>query len=428
MLNPNESQGIKEPIMNQAIKRLLCFAMAVLFLLNACAPAAAPTQDPALNELLEKMDSLVATQNVPPTQDPTLEELKQQVQTLTAQQQALSEALLNPAEAADASPDAPAPTSPPVAETVSTLPTADCGSASIQTPVILRVDPEQGETYGGKSVTITGTNLVYLCKDEWTNTRFLFGSVPATDVVCENAESCTLKSPRARDETEETEVVIKADNNGIQSEDDNFKFTYLVPPVVEKVSPNSGLTTGGKVVIVTGENFFVDQTEFLFGGIKAKVLDCVGSECQVVTPAMVNANEEVIVWVQAVNGGAYSELNLSPETQQTFKYRATPKYACDAYLVSPKNKTVFGPGDGFRIKWVVKNIGTNAWPAGQDVGYSGGVNMGEISSFEIGYSLQPNDSFTIEIDATAPNQTGLHYMNWSVAGQGCSLYVAIQVE
>lgn len=416
--------------MTQLIKRIISTAVVVLFLLNACAPAPAPapTQDPALNEILQKVDSLVATQNVPPTQDPALEELKQQVQTLTAQQQALSEALLNPADSAEASPDAPEPAATEAPVAVVTLEVKDCGQSEVLTPVIQRVDPEEGETYGGKSITIAGSNLVYLCGTEWTNTRFLFGGQLATDVVCESAELCRLKSPRAVDQIQNTEVVIKADNNGNQSEGDAFKFSYLVPPTVDQVSPNSGPISGGRVVTITGDNFSVDDTTFLFGEEEATVQACAGSECRVISPALPNTNEDVVVWVRAVNGGAYSELDLSSETEQTFKYLATPRYACDAFPVTPKEKTIVGPGDGFRIKWIVRNIGTSPWPAGQDVRYSGGVNMGEISSYEIGHSLQPNDSVTIEFDATAPTDPGLYYMTWTVAGQGCSLYVAIQVE
>lgn len=415
--------------MTQTIKRIFCFSLAVLFVLSACAPAPAPapTQDPALNELLQKVDSLIATQNIPPTQDPALEELKQQVQILTEQQQALNEALLNPADAEEASPEAPDAAATEAPAAAATLAVEDCGDADILTPVILRVDQEQGENYGGKSITIAGMNLVYLCGTRWTNTRFLFGSEPATDIVCESAELCTLKSPPALDKSKEAPVAIRADNNGVQSEED-FTFTYLVPPTVEEVDPNSGSIRGGRVVIITGEGFIEDETKFLFGEEEAQVISCIASECRVVSPALTNNNQDVVVWVRAVNGSAYSEMDLSEDTGQTFKYLATPKYACDAFTVVPKENTSVGPGDGFKVRWIVRNIGTSPWPAGQDLRFSGGVNMGEISFYEIGHSLQPNDSVTIEFNATAPTNPGLYYMNWMVAGQGCSLYVSIRVS
>lgn len=52
--------------MNQTVKRILFSAMAALVLLSACAPAAAPTQDPALvQQLIEQSVQLtVAAQNL----------------------------------------------------------------------------------------------------------------------------------------------------------------------------------------------------------------------------------------------------------------------------------------------------------------------------------------------------------------------------
>lgn len=66
--------------MNQTVKRILFSAMAMLILLTACAPAAAPTQDPALvQQLIEQSVQLtVAAQNletaqaVPPATEPPL--------------------------------------------------------------------------------------------------------------------------------------------------------------------------------------------------------------------------------------------------------------------------------------------------------------------------------------------------------------------
>jgi hypothetical protein len=435
--------------MNQAAKRILCSAIALLFLLTACAPAPVATQDsavaqlqqtvdslstvqnvqatpdPKLDELLQKIDSLVATQNSQPGQDPQLDELKKQVEAIAAQQKALSDALLNPT----ATPSAGSTLQTPASPVGSTSQTRTGATA----PTIIKVEPEQGETYGETKVTITGTNF---SADENSMTQFWFGDNLATTVSCsQDKTTCLVVSPRASNEDAESTVYIKAENDGTLSNQDRT-FKYLVPPTVESIQPDSGPISGGTVVTITGTRFSTDPTSktvFKFNDIEARILDCAPPTiCRVVSPGIVGENQEIVVWIQAVNSSndAKSERDTSPDTQQAFKYVAIPKYACGALLQSPKNKTPFKPGASFNIKWIVKNIGTIAWPAGQDVKFSSGSsgNMGTVSIVEIKQSLQPNDTATITIDAKAPQQKGLHYMNWIVAGQGCSLYIAIKVE
>ena len=208
-------------------------------------------------------------------------------------------------------------------------------------------------------------------------------------------------------------------------------FEYLTPPEVSLVNPNSGPISGGTSVRIQGSGF-LDTTKFFFGpGNEARTEECSssGSECTVISPG-IKSDRDTVIWVQAVENGAYSELNTSSGTKQTFKYVAPAKYACDAYLIAPGSQGPFRPKDSFEIQWVVKNIGTNAWPAGQDVRFSSGSsgNMGTVSVVEIKKALQPNDTFTVAIDAKAPAKKGLHHMTWIVAGQGCALYVAIKVE
>jgi Ig-like domain-containing protein len=112
----------KETIMNQTTKRILFSVMAVIFLLAACAPAPAATQDPALvQQLIEQSVALtVAAQNA---------------QTLEAQ--ALIPAATN----------TPLPTQTEVAPPAPALPTA--------TPFVIVPPTVAPVTGGGGGVTTT---------------------------------------------------------------------------------------------------------------------------------------------------------------------------------------------------------------------------------------------------------------------------------
>lgn len=104
------------------------------------------------------------------------------------------------------------------------------------------------------------------------------------------------------------------------------------------------------------------------------------------------------------------------------------KYKCDAYTQAPKDKEEVRPGENFRIKWIIVNTGTRALPAGVDVKYSGGSQMTSVTRVEIPMALQPGESYTLVLDAVAPNEEGLQYMTWTVEGPLCFAYIAIEVK
>jgi hypothetical protein len=434
--------------MSPAIKHIFNPVMAVLFLLAACAPAPAPaatqdpglvqlqeqvetlsaaqtapaTPDPKIDELLQKIDSLVAAQTAQPGQDPAIEELKQQVEALAEQQKALNDALLTPAATATGGAT--------LAPDVTSAATTSQATSSASAPVIEKIDPSEAESYGEIEVTITGQNFN---EDEPNQTRFSFGSNEATVVKCESNTICKVILPPATDQASDSTVLVQAINGQTPSQE-TINFSYLVAPTVISVSPNNGPIAGGTVVTVTGQNFSMEETSktvFKFDTVDARILECPSTaECRVISPALSGQNQDIVVWVQAVNSsnGAKSQRDTSPETRQAFKYFATPRYACSAYRQAPKHREQLKPGARFRIQWVVQNTGTSAWPAGQDVRFSSGSDMGEVSAMEIGKPLGPNEATTIALDATAPNKRGIYSMTWTVAGQGCSLYVEIQVE
>jgi hypothetical protein len=445
-------------------KRILCTIMAVLFLLNSCAPAPAATEDPAIAQLQQTVDALLTVQNAQATATPDIEkaQLQQTVDALVAAQNAQAQA--TPTAPVTQTPDALQQTvdalfatqnalsTQPIntlQQTVEALfatqnalstqqvaleglpPAAACAPAPVSTSVdsnaaltIENLYPDVGETYGGKSVTIEGKNLVSRVGKKAT---FCFGGLQVAEVTvtCPNAERCTMKVP-ANPKAGPVDVSVLRDG---QTDTEADAFEYVNPPKVSLVDPNSGPISGGTSVTVKGSGFS-ETTKFFFGaGNEARTETCSSNECTVISPG-IKSDQDTVVWVQAVEGDAFSELDTSRGTTQTFKYVAPAKYACDAYLIAPGTQGPFQPNESFEIKWVIKNIGANAWPAGQDVKFSSGSsgNMGTVSVVEIKKPLQPNDTFTVAIDAKAPARKGPHHMTWIVAGQGCALYVAIKVE
>ena len=446
--------------MNGAIKRVLFSAIAVILLLNACAPAAAATsesiagEDSTVAQLIQTVEALSTAQNQP---DPENVALKQTIEALVATRTA------EPEQSGQAT-QSPSSEKPPLEQTLDALATAQAALQATQTQIpveqtvnalvvaqsalgtqqslafptppegceitpktptasstaalqIESVQPVQGETHGGTKVTIKLINVT----SQDSPTEFCFGNFKATDVKC-TADTCTMQSPASKNAGNVNVIA----NVGGQTAVRAAGFTYLTPPSVLSVRPNQGPSSGGTKVTVLGSGFS-SNTVFFFGPNPGRTQSCLPDQCTVISPS-IQTDVEIVVWVQAFEKSARSFLDKSPTTQQAFKYLGPQKFACDAFLLSPRNRTDFKSGDTFTIKWIVKNIGTNPWPAGQVVRYSAGTNMGLIQSTEIEGRLRPNETTQVTVDARAPENKGLHYMTWVVTGQACSLYVAIDVE
>jgi hypothetical protein len=115
-----------------------------------------------------------------------------------------------------------------------------------------------------------------------------------------------------------------------------------------------------------------------------------------------------------------------------FKYTLASQFGCSVFTsapsTTPKSFVLLRSGENFVIKWIIKNTGEKTWSAGLDFRFSGGVNMSDRTSVEIPVALQPNDTYTIQLDAAAPTNPGKYYMTWTVEGAGCNGYIAVSVE
>jgi Flp pilus assembly protein TadG len=113
-------------------------------------------------------------------------------------------------------------------------------------PSIVGVTPSQGANAGGTSVTITGTGFVNGA------TSVKFGSNAATAVNVTSATSLTATSPAG---TAGTVDVTATTTFGTSATTQLDRFTYGAVPTVTGITPNTGPSTGGTVVTITGTNF-----------------------------------------------------------------------------------------------------------------------------------------------------------------------------
>lgn len=104
------------------------------------------------------------------------------------------------------------------------------------------------------------------------------------------------------------------------------------------------------------------------------------------------------------------------------------EYACNAINRRPKDNTEYNRGAKFDIKWTIVNTGTKTLPKGIDVKYFSGPKMSNVLRVEIPVALAPGQSYVVDLDAKAPDTRGFHVMTWTLDGQLCYPYVAINVK
>jgi hypothetical protein len=123
-------------------------------------------------------------------------------------------------------------------------------------PTVSSVSPSGGPTGGGTAVTITGTNFA-------AGAAVTFGAKAATNVVVVSATRITAKTPAGSLGAVTVTVTVKGKSGSL-----THGFSYLLPPTVSRVSPDSGSTAGGTAVTITGTNFAAGAT-VTFGGTAA---------------------------------------------------------------------------------------------------------------------------------------------------------------
>ena len=125
---------------------------------------------------------------------------------------------------------------------------ADPGSMAVVAPpvAVTGISPSSGPLAGGSTVTITGTGFSGASTVD-------FGTVAATGVNVVNSTTLTATVPASASAgTVDVTVSTPAGTSAATSAD---RYTYIAPPVVAGISPNSGSASGGNTVTISGSGF-----------------------------------------------------------------------------------------------------------------------------------------------------------------------------
>ena len=130
------------------------------------------------------------------------------------------------------------------------------GFTYVVVPTVSSVSPNSGTTAGGTAVTITGTNFA-------AGATVTFGGTAATNVVVVSGTTDHGHDAGRSAGAVTVTVTVNGQSGSLAN-----GFTYVAPPTVSSVSPNSGTTAGGTAVTITGTNFAAGAT-VTFGGTAA---------------------------------------------------------------------------------------------------------------------------------------------------------------
>ena len=130
------------------------------------------------------------------------------------------------------------------------------GFTFVTPPTIGSMSPSAGPTTGGTAITITGTNLSGA-------SSVTVGGVVATNMVVQSPTTVTAVTPAGTAGTKNVAVITAGGTATLTN-----AFTYVTPPTISTVSPNSGSTTGGTAITITG-TYLTGATTVTVGGIAA---------------------------------------------------------------------------------------------------------------------------------------------------------------
>jgi hypothetical protein len=233
---------------------------------------------------------------------------------------------------------------------------------TFQNVSISSVSPSSGPASGGTTVTINGNNFA-------SGLTVNFGGVPATSVTFISSSQVTAVTPASPAGTVGVQVV----NPTGQSATLQNSFTFIGPPTITSISPNSGPATGGTTFLLTGTGFQTNVAVFI-ADIQASLDSTSPTEISGMTP---NANLTGTVDVRVLNPDGQSATLGGGFTYTSSKTVSTNP---EVSSVSPN----IGPATGGTQVFIT---GTNFQP-GITVSFGGiqasGVTLlsgGQLSAF-----------------------------------------------
>ncbi len=268
-------------------------------------------------------------------------------------------------------------------------------------PIVNSVSPSGGPIAGGTSVTITGTNLTGA-------SAVKFGTVAATSFTPVSATSVTATAPAEVAGTVDVTVTTPAGTSATSAADD---YTYYGIPTVTGVAPNTGPSTGGTSVTVTGTNL-AGETAVKFGSNAGSgvAVNGGGTSLTVNSPSGAVATVDVTV---TTPGGTSATSSADQFTYQQSGYWMVGN---DGGIFSFGGAPYEGslPGLGITVKNIVGMVPTSTGKGYWMVGSDGGVFAFGDAGF-VG-SLPGIGVHVSNIVAVVPTSTGKGY--WMVGSDG----------
>jgi hypothetical protein len=160
-------------------------------------------------------------------------------------------------------------------------------------PTVTSVVPNTGSTAGGTAIVITGTG--FGTSGSPLVTAVTVGGTPATAFAV--VDNTTLNVTTPAHAAGQVDIVVTTDAANTNTSADDF--TYLTPPTITGVSPNSGSTAGGNTVTITGTGF-TGVTQVNFGGTLTGAFNVGATSLDVLAPA--HAVGTVDISITTANG------------------------------------------------------------------------------------------------------------------------------
>ena len=159
------------------------------------------------------------------------------------------------------------------------------------TPTVSSVSPSSGPTTGGTAITITGTGFVTgATVTIGQGSGAVTGAIHATSVkVVSSTQITAVTGGGAKAGNWSLFVTTSGDTSAANAGDD---FTYTaaaVVPTVSKVSPDTGPTTGGTAITITGTGFVTGATVVIGQGSGSVTGVIDATSVKVVSPTEITA-------------------------------------------------------------------------------------------------------------------------------------------
>jgi hypothetical protein len=103
------------------------------------------------------------------------------------------------------------------------------------------------------------------------------------------------------------------------------------------------------------------------------------------------------------------------ETPEKKNYFKDKEWACIVVSKSPANGTIISPKTRFKVRWIVKNMGTKTWPKqGVDVVFKRGAHIHDKAYYDMPATISPGGTVSIELTFTSPPDKKTYNTYWTL--------------